>query len=971
MINLKLFGRRFISAQLVTPLIFLLACTLVQAAEPVKIGVQAVRSKEQTLTQWRPLATALKQIIPEYDFIIEPLVHGEMERAVASRQLDFVLTNPAHYVLMANRTGLSSPLATLADSEDGQAVSVFGGVIFTRADQTNINHLSDIKGKTIATPTIESLGAYQMQAYELLRAGVSLPQDARVLSTGMPQDNVVEAVLAGRAEVGFVRTGLLKSMAREGRLNMAQIKIINQQKFSGYSAFASTHLYPNWAFAALPNIDENLARRVTAALLRIEENTASTHAMGIHGFVIPADYTPVENMLRELRTPPFENAPDVTLQDIWSQYRWPIMTMLATFGLALLMGVGLFRSNHRLRDEQRKGLLQQQALQESEQRYRFLFDNNPMPMWVFAEDTLKFLEVNQRAVEHYGFSRNEFSRMTLGDIRPAEDMQSLLAILASSPDGIRVSEVRHKKKDGALINVIVSTMPMMFDNAKARIVLVQDITDRKRAEQELRMYKEHLEDQIHERTADLVLALHAAESANKAKSVFLSNMSHELRTPLNAILGFSSLLRKDSSLRQEQCEDLDIINRSGEHLLTLINDVLEMAKIEAGRVQLENAPLDLGTLVRDVTDMMHMRAHEKGLQLLLDQTSEFPRYIKGDEARLRQILINLVSNAVKFTQQGGVTLRLGTRENAISHLVIEVEDSGPGIIPEDQLRIFQPFVQLGVQAENKGTGLGLTITRQFVQLMGGSIVLESTPGKGSLFRVDLPLTAISESDIVKPAEVKQGDVLGLVPGQPECRILIVEDQLENQLLLTELMKRLGVSVRLAENGEQGVSMFTSWHPHLIWMDWRMPVMDGLAATRRIRELPGGRAVKIVAVTASAFIEQRKEIFTAGMDDFVRKPYRANEIYECMFRQLGVKYVYANNQVEEDATFETVLTDKMLAVLPTDLRSELGKALDSLEDKRINDAIGQVAAYDKELHKVLTHLAQNFDYPAILKALQTN
>jgi CheY-like chemotaxis protein len=219
--------------------------------------------------------------------------------------------------------------------------------------------------------------------------------------------------------------------------------------------------------------------------------------------------------------------------------------------------------------------------------------------------------------------------------------------------------------------------------------------------------------------------------------------------------------------------------------------------------------------------------------------------------------------------------------------------------------------------------------------------------------------------------VKPGDVLGLVPGQPECRILIVEDQLENQLLLTELMKRLGVSVRLAENGEQGVAMFKSWHPQLIWMDWRMPLMDGLEATRRIRELPGGREVKIVAVTASAFMEQRKEIFTAGMDDFVRKPYRANEIYECLFRQLGVKYVYASDHVEEDATFDAVLTDKMLAVLPMDLRSELSNALESLEDERINAAIGQVAAYDSKLHKVLTHLAQNFDYPAILKALQTN
>ncbi|MDO8208620.1 MAG: histidine kinase dimerization/phospho-acceptor domain-containing protein, partial [Gallionella sp.] len=211
------------------------------------------------------------------------------------------------------------------------------------------------------------------------------------------------------------------------------------------------------------------------------------------------------------------------------------------------------------------------------------------------------------------------------------------------------------------------------------VAVYDDISERMRAEEELRHYKEHLEEEVQLRTNDLVLARDAAEAANNAKSVFLSNMSHELRTPLNAILGFSGLLRKDTQLSQAQRDNLDIINRSGEHLLSLINDVLEMARIEAGRVVLESAPLDLGGMVRDVADMMHMRAHEKGLQLLIDQTSEFPRYIKGDEARLRQILINLVGNAVKFTQQGAVTVRLRLKPHDTQHrLLIEIEDSGIG-----------------------------------------------------------------------------------------------------------------------------------------------------------------------------------------------------------------------------------------------------------------------------------------------------
>ncbi len=530
-----------------------------------------------------------------------------------------------------------------------------------------------------------------------------------------------------------------------------------------------------------------------------------------------------------------------------------------------------------------------------------------------------------------------------------------LNIYASEPNAFTPDEIR-------LMEELAADLAFGITVLRARI-------ERNRAEEEIRMLNQELEHRVEERTADLVLARDAAEAANQAKSVFLSNMSHELRTPLNAILGFSNMMRKDPLVHEGQRKNLDIINRSGEHLLTLINDVLEMAKIEAGRVQLENEPFDLGSMVRDVTDMMQMRAEEKGIKLLIDQSSHFPRYIVGDEARLRQVLINLMGNAIKFTQQGGVTLRLGTKKNKISHLQIEVEDSGTGIAPEDQQRIFEPFVQLGDQGGNKGTGLGLTITRQFVQLMGGSIGLESTPGKGSLFRVDLPLNEVKETDIAKPKQADKGEVVRLAPGQAEYRVLVVEDQRDNQLLLAKLMESVGFQVKVAENGEQGVQLFQSWHPHFIWMDRRMPVMDGLEATRRIRELPGGKDVKIVAVTASAFIEQRAEMLDVGMDDFVRKPYRSNEIYECMSKQLGVRYIYEG--VPEAQEQAVVLTPEMLAGLPEALRSDLKDALESLESDRIAVVIQQVAAYDRALQKTLMQLAGDFDYPAILRALGTN
>ncbi len=495
------------------------------------------------------------------------------------------------------------------------------------------------------------------------------------------------------------------------------------------------------------------------------------------------------------------------------------------------------------------------------------------------------------------------------------------------------------------------------------------LMERMRAEEKIRCYHNQLEDTVRQRTEELRLSRDAAEAANKAKSVFLANMSHELRTPMNAILGFSAMMRREPQLTESQRENLDIINRSGEHLLTLIDDVLEIAKIEAGRIQLENAPFDLGTMVRDVADMMRLRAQQKGLHLLLDQSSAFPRYIKGDEARLRQVLINLTGNAVKFTRHGGVTIRLGVKHNARDHLLIEVEDTGPGIACEDQQRVFQPFVQLGGAGTQKGTGLGLTISHQYVQLMGGALDVESTVGKGSIFRVELPVELAEEAGTGTPkGEELAGEVIGLAPGQPAYRILIAEDQPENQMLLVKLMTSIGLDAKLAENGAECVRLFQEWRPHLIWMDRRMPLMDGVEATRRIRALPGGQAVKIVAVTASAFKEQRQELLDAGMDDCLRKPYRFHEIYGCVAKQLGVKYVYRDSTPVAAEALPIAVTPAMLAALPDAARKELKDAVESLDGVRIGAAIQRIGEADAELGRTLCRLAENFDYPAILSAL---
>jgi signal transduction histidine kinase/CheY-like chemotaxis protein len=480
---------------------------------------------------------------------------------------------------------------------------------------------------------------------------------------------------------------------------------------------------------------------------------------------------------------------------------------------------------------------------------------------------------------------------------------------------------------------------------------------------QLRNYQGHLEELVEERTVEL-------HAANQAKSAFLANMSHELRTPLNAILGFTTRVRDAPDLADGHRKDLDIVNRSGEHLLHLIDDVLDLAKIEAGRVVVENAPLDVNGLVMGVVEMMRERAGIKNIGLLVDATSSVPAFARSDAVKLRQVLINLLGNAVKFTDRGSVTLRMDAKplEPQRTRLIIEVQDTGMGIAPEDQARIFSPFVQVDNGASNNGTGLGLTITRQFVKMMGGTIDVRSVPGEGSLFRVELPVGRADESEVAVATDGR-GPVAGLAPGQPECRILIVEDKRDNWLLLQRLLLDAGFQVRVAEDGAQGVELFRAWHPHLIWMDLRLPVKGGMEATREIRALDGGREVKIVALTASAFAQQRDEVLAAGMDDFLRKPYRPREIFDCMARHLGVRYLHREASQPPFAAepFAPIRNDA-LAMLPEQLREELARALVRLDPGPIAEVIDRVVLQDAELGGVLARFAKRLEYTQILQAL---
>ena len=363
----------------------------------------------------------------------------------------------------------------------------------------------------------------------------------------------------------------------------------------------------------------------------------------------------------------------------------------------------------------------------------------------------------------------------------------------------------------------------------------RDVTERKRYEQSL-------------------------QQANRAKSVFLANMSHEIRTPMNAILGFSQLMLRDQDLTPRQCQYLGTINRSGEHLLALINDILEMSKIEAGRTTLNPSTFDLPVLLKDLEMMFRVRTDEKKLSFSVEMIGDVPQYIVTDINKLRQVFINVLGNAVKFTEQGGIGLRVrADREGATGpFLRVEIEDTGPGISPDDQDKLFRHFEQTKTgQQAGTGTGLGLAISREFVRLMGGAITVNSQVGKGSVFVIHLPLKE-GEAQAVQ-AKDKPRHVLRLQPGQATCRVLIADDIEDNRQLLAQLLAPVGFEIRLATNGAEAVQEFEEWRPHLILMDFRMPVMDGHEAIRRIRAMAGGKETKIIAVTASAMDENRQEL----------------------------------------------------------------------------------------------------------------
>ncbi|MFO7667983.1 MAG: PAS domain S-box protein [Desulfobacterales bacterium] len=606
----------------------------------------------------------------------------------------------------------------------------------------------------------------------------------------------------------------------------------------------------------------------------------------------------------------------------------------------------------------------EQAIRESERRLADVIDFLPLATMVIDREgrvsswnrAMEIITGVNRA-DILGKGDYEYSIPFYGERRPI-----LIDMVFASKEDLATKYSYIRREQGILtaeafvpqLGIILVGYATELHDSEGKVVgaieSVYNITDIRRVEEELKEAKM------------------AADAANRAKSAFLANMSHEIRTPMNAILGFAQLMERDPMLSAESREHLEIINRSGEHLLELINEILEMSKIEAGRATFVPNTFDLHALLHDIERMFRIRTEARGFRFLVEKVGHLPRWVVTDEGKLRQVLINLLGNAVKFTEEGGIALRLRAKDGKAdtTDLQFEVEDTGPGMSEEEIGRLFQAFEQTSAGIRSGGTGLGLSLSRGFVQIMGGSISVASTIGKGTTFQFEIPVREGKEEEA--SLEESKRRVLHLSPGQREIRVLIADDRETNRQLLSRLLAAAGFTTREVVNGEESVHMVSEWKPQVVLMDMTMPVMDGYEATRRIKSSPDISNTAIIAVTASAFEEDRQRILAAGADGFLAKPFKEKELFENIARLTGAEYLYQEEgstekppRIAEDAAEMR----RIAAALPPDLVGQLLSAVERADLDRLNDLAGQLATDYPFFAQRIHEMAVRYQYEELI------
>jgi PAS domain S-box-containing protein len=576
--------------------------------------------------------------------------------------------------------------------------------------------------------------------------------------------------------------------------------------------------------------------------------------------------------------------------------------------------------------------------------------------------SLRILEANSVYCGMTGYTSEEILLLRLQDLEAALSPEEIDRQLATiKKQAFARFETMHRAKNGELLDVEVS---IEFSKMSGNVLFafVRDIGERKLAERQLRIANQQLRE-----------AKVAADAANQAKSRFLANLSHEIRTPMNAILGYSQLMLRDPDLGFSAGENLGIIHRSGEHLLSLINSVLDMSKIEAGRTELHPATFNVSKLVESIANMFRLRAEVKGLGFEVSVFGGSFRYVVADEGKITQVLINLLGNAIKFTDRGCVKLNVTLEQTGPTSLLLAacVEDTGPGIGEEERETIFQPFTQSrGGVNTLEGTGLGLAISREHARLMGGTLTVNSNPGNGSVFTFEVPIERGEPGAAFRRTLGRR--VVGLANGERAPKILVADDQFENRDWLIKLLTLIGISAQGVESGEACLARWADWEPDLILMDVHMPGIDGLEATRRIKAAPRGMKTLIVALTASTMDNERMTAFQAGVDDFIAKPCDEQELLDKLRVHLKIAFTYHDGGGErEDASpARRHLSPGSLKQLPRSLLDELRKATLLGNKYRMNHLLSEIGERGfADSAEALRRLIDSYDYDSLSETLE--
>ena len=725
--------------------------------EPIKIGVLAIRGLDPCLQQWKPTAGYLAARIPGHTFLIIPLAHNQVYSMVKDGRVDFILANSAFYVGLEHLYRINR-IVTLKERVNGGIHTRYGGVIFCRKDHTDIRRLTDLKGKSFMAVSEMSLGGWLMAWRELREKGIDPYTDFKELRFKETHDDVVLSVRDRLVDAGTVRTGTLEKMSAEGLIDLDDFYVFPRlHATDGPSPYlCTTREYPEWPMARVRHTSEALAEQVAVALLQMPADAPAALAGGCAGWTIPLNYQPVHECLKELRVGPYENLGEITVRDV-----------LTAYGNYLAMACAAFI--------------------------------------VLTVITVAIIKLNRR---------------------------------------IRTSNVRLR--------------------------VAMDL--RRQQDRELKAAKE------------------LAEDAARAKSEFLANMSHEIRTPMNGVIAATELaLGEDVSPKVEKY--LTIVQNSAYSLLGIINDILDFSKIEAGKFELKPHPFRLGEVFDRVMELFFSKAADKGIELLVDYAPEIPKVLEGDPLRLQQILTNLISNAIKFTDAGGVIL-VGVaptiaaddhRDEGEVTLSFSVKDTGTGIDPEYRNLLFEPFSQADTSSTRKyeGTGLGLSICKQLVTMMGGDIGVQSEPGRGSLFSFTVKLRQPASDSIPQPAV--PADIQG-------ATVLVVDDLADSRLLMRKMLESLTFNVETVSSGIDALSRLKANHlrsnpVELIMMDWKMPHMDGIEAARKIRR-EMNLTMPIIMMTAFGREEQRIQAEAVGIDGFLIKPIYPSTLFDAIMDGFG-------------------------------------------------------------------------------------